>query len=221
MICGAPLGLSNIPGVKLVSLHIRSMWETICDAWACWSGWNFGPNSEEYPLPLPSPENWNLGRSWHFNLSVSESPPPPCKLKFSQILALWLFSPRILFSFRISHTNGKLCVASYHMWRLYPARITTRFSWQRSKGLQASWPWSTSLWVKILAPTTDGKTDRCSSCYMSLCAICFAAPLVAVRLNYKFVTKSCVFTDHFNQSNFHFCDNTNGLIDFKYIILIP
>ena len=69
--------------------------------------------------------------------------------------------------------------------------------------------------------TTDGKTDRCGSCYMSLCAICFAAPLVAVRLNYKFVTKSCVFTDHFNQSNFHFCDNTNGLIYFKYIILMP
>ena len=71
------------------------------------------------------------------------------------------------------------------------------------------------------ANTTDGKTDRCGSCYMSLCAICFAAPLVAVRLNYKFVTKSCVFTDHFNQSNFHFCDNTNGLIYFKYIILMP
>ena len=33
----------------LISLHIRSMWETICDAWACWSGWNFGPNSTEYP----------------------------------------------------------------------------------------------------------------------------------------------------------------------------
>ena len=22
--------------------------------------------------------------------------------------------------------NGKVCVASYHMWRLYPTRITTR-----------------------------------------------------------------------------------------------
>ena len=74
---------------------------------------------------------------------------------------------------------------------------------------------------QALQKTTDGKTDRCGSCYMSLCAICFAAPLVAVRLNYKFVTKSCVFTDHFNQSNFHFCDNTNGLIYFKYIILMP
>ena len=42
--------------------------------------------------------------------------------------------------------------------------------------------------------TTDGITNRCGSFYMSLCASCFAAPLVAVRLNYKFVTKSCVFT---------------------------
>ena len=43
---------------------------------------------------------------------------------------------------------------------------------------------------------------------MSLCASYFAVPLVAVRLNYKSVTKLCVFHDHFNQSNFHFCDNT-------------
>ena len=33
--------------------------------------------------------------------------------------------------------------------------------------------------------TTDGITNRCGSFYMSLCASCFAAPLVAVRLNYK------------------------------------
>ena len=43
----------------------------------------------------PPPENWNLGRSWHFDFSVSEYPPPPRKLKFGQILALWLFSFRI------------------------------------------------------------------------------------------------------------------------------
>ena len=43
---------------------------------------------------------------------------------------------------------------------------------------------------------------------MSLCASYFAVPLVAVRLNYKSVTESCVFHDHFNQSNFHFYDNT-------------
>ena len=88
-----------------------------------------------------------------------------------------------------------------------------------------------NMWLRVLVSglenthaldtSTDGKTDRCGSCYMSLCAICFAVPLVAVRLNYKFVTKSCVFTDHFNQSNFHFYDKTNGLIYFKYIILMP
>ena len=58
--------------LQFISLHIRSMWETICDASASWSGWNFGPNSTvytysvEYPLPLP----------------------PQKKLKFRQILAL-------------------------------------------------------------------------------------------------------------------------------------
>ena len=44
---------------------------------------------------------------------------------------------------------------------------------------------------------------------MSLYATYFAAPLVVVRLNYKLVTKSYVFTDQFNQCNFHFCENTN------------
>ena len=52
------------------SLHIRSMWETICDAWACWSGWNFGPNSTVYPYsveyPPPPPPSPSL-----------PSPPPP------------------------------------------------------------------------------------------------------------------------------------------------
>ena len=121
------LSKSNVSGYHvwyqliIVSLHIRSMWETICDAWACWSGWNFGPNSTEYPLfwrvppstPRklkfrqilalwlssfripPPPKNWNLGRSWHFDFSVSDYPPPqPKKLKFRQILALWLSSFR-------------------------------------------------------------------------------------------------------------------------------
>ena len=107
---------------QIISLHIRSMWETICDAWACWSGWNFGPNSTEYPYSeiqfqnTPSPENENCQRSWYFDFSVSEYPPspknwnlgrswhfvtfqfqntPPRKWKLSEILALWLFSFRI------------------------------------------------------------------------------------------------------------------------------
>ena len=56
---------------------------------------------------------------------------------------------------------------------------------------------------------------------MSLCASCFAAPLEAVKLNYKSVTKSCVFTDQFNQSTFNFCDNINAFTYFRGIILMP
>ena len=67
----------------------------------------------------------------------------------------------------------------------------------------------------MLAASTDDITNRCDSFYMSLCATYFVAPLVAVRLNYKSVTKSCVFTDHFNQSNLHFCDDTNAFIYFR------
>ena len=68
-------------GCGLISLHIRSMWETICDAWACWSGWKFGPNSTEYPYSeiqnTPPPENWNLARSWHFVIFQFQNTPPP------------------------------------------------------------------------------------------------------------------------------------------------
>ena len=68
---------------NLFSLHIRSMWETICDAWACWSGWNFGPNSTVYPYSVeyPPPENWNLGRSWHFKTFQFQNTPPQKKIE--------------------------------------------------------------------------------------------------------------------------------------------
>ena len=74
--CNAMDWLSGLSGATisfymltspLISLHIRSMWETICDAWACWSGWNFGPNSTEDPYS-------ELG---------TEYPPPPRKLSES------------------------------------------------------------------------------------------------------------------------------------------
>ena len=66
----------------LFSLHIRSMWETICDAWACWSGWKFGANSTEYPYSViqntpPPPKieiKPDLGTLSIFNYRI---PPPP------------------------------------------------------------------------------------------------------------------------------------------------
>ena len=72
------------------------MWETICDAWACWSGWKFGPNSTEYPdSPIqntpPPPKKWKLSEIlalWLFNYRIP--PPWKLKLKFRQILGLWL-----------------------------------------------------------------------------------------------------------------------------------
>ena len=55
------------------------MWESIFDAWACWSGWNFGPNSSEYPYSVvqntPLPPKWKLSippPQW----KLSESPNP-------------------------------------------------------------------------------------------------------------------------------------------------
>ena len=65
---------------------------------------------------------------------------PPSLLKFRQILGLWVFSiteypPNFIFNYWYPPSpplpdlpNGKLCVVSYHMWRLYPTRITTRLN---------------------------------------------------------------------------------------------
>ena len=109
----------------LFSLHIRSMWETICDAQAGFctltsdskicvqilqspsvefqireppppkKNWNLGRSWHFEFLLLqstpPPPPHWNLGRSWHFEFSLLQSIPPP-KLKFRQILALWVLT---------------------------------------------------------------------------------------------------------------------------------
>ena len=106
--------------VCFISLHIRSMWETICDAQAgfCTHSSNSNifvqilqkapppPHENEklqiwddqsllWNTPPPPPENWNLAISWHFEYFQfwhPTSPPPPWKLKFSHFLALWVFS---------------------------------------------------------------------------------------------------------------------------------
>ena len=36
--------------MNIISRHIRSMWETICDAVASWSGWKFGSKIPVYPI---------------------------------------------------------------------------------------------------------------------------------------------------------------------------
>ena len=84
---------------ELISLHIRSMWETICDAKASrkWQGRicaQMGQNTLFWNLVQDTPPpNWNLGRSWHFEFWLDTiSPPPPRKFKFRQILAIWVLT---------------------------------------------------------------------------------------------------------------------------------
>ena len=70
----------------LISLHIRSIWETICDAWACWSFWHLfwhqkliqnraldftSIQFETYPLICYT---WNLGRSSQWETKCIELP---------------------------------------------------------------------------------------------------------------------------------------------------
>ena len=87
--------------VSFFSLHIHSMWETICDAVASWSGWKFGSKIPVYPIlgfgpqfpPPPKKKNSNLGRSWHLEYFEFWLPriPPPLQFKIRQILALRVF----------------------------------------------------------------------------------------------------------------------------------
>ena len=98
----------------------------------------------KYSFRIPPPPQLKFRQIlalWLFSFRI-----PPPQLKFRQILALWLFSFRIhpppqkikikIFQFQNNWYQwqtmcGKLCVASYHMWRLYPARITTRWYFYR------------------------------------------------------------------------------------------
>ena len=58
-----PVSFEPWTSVSVVSLHIRSMWETICEALASWSGWKFGSKIPVYPIlgfghqPSPPAEN--------------------------------------------------------------------------------------------------------------------------------------------------------------------
>ena len=58
---------------------------------------------------------------------------------------------------------------------------------------------------------TPNITNRCSSVYMSQCVSYFAVPLVAVRLNYKSVTKSLYLLIISIKVIFIFSDNINAL----------
>ena len=95
-------GKSIITGwARLISLHTRSVWETICDALHIPVARIFGSELLESPSsskhlrnvglnPSPLPQNEDFDRSWHFGLSWSgPPPPPPPKCRFGQILAFW------------------------------------------------------------------------------------------------------------------------------------
>ena len=67
--------------------------------------------------------------------------------------------------------NGKLCVASYHMWRLYPTRITTRF-FCRNSAIWIIHPWRTyyRFFIVFLGKQTVfpwRKWQYCSNAHMN------------------------------------------------------
>ena len=68
---------TNLRVYMFVSLHIRSMWETICDAQAGFC--TYSKFLSKFARAPPS------GIS-------DQSTPPPHQLKFRQILAIWVFS---------------------------------------------------------------------------------------------------------------------------------
>ena len=126
---------------KLISLHIRSMWETIRDAWACWSGWNFGPNSGRIPpilkycFRIPPPKmkivrvqirefqntpQWKLSES--SNPRVSEYPP---KWKLSE-------SPNL----RVSENPPKMKIVRESKSESF--RIPPQWKLSRSPNLRVS-----------------------------------------------------------------------------------
>ena len=110
-------------------LHIRSMWETICDALASWSGWEFGSKIPVYPIlgfssqntAPPPPENWNLCRSLHFKTFqfwlVENTPLPlPRKLKLGRSLHFKTFQFWLVENTPRRYVETNICIP--HGYRL-------------------------------------------------------------------------------------------------------
>ena len=109
-----------------ISLHIRSMWETICDAKAyrkC--DGKFSAQNPQNTLfwnlvqNTPALENWNLGRSWHFGFDFPEHPHPHWNLGRSWHFRFWLS--------RTPPPPNLVAIAVCGDQSLYPPRIPSSF----------------------------------------------------------------------------------------------
>ena len=73
----------------IINPHIRSMWETICDALHIPVARNFGSKFLEFPTQVfqewsgVPPPNENLGRSWHFEFARFICTICTCRIQWS------------------------------------------------------------------------------------------------------------------------------------------
>ena len=143
----------------LISLHIRSMWETTVMHKEV-SGWtvNFGPNFPERPFlelktrkpPLPILENFRFRMTkvyseipphfgnFRFRMTkvYSKIPPHFGKLQIWDDQCLLQNTPPQNENCQRVQVREFQNAESYYMWRLYPTRITTR---------STQWTWYYSL----------------------------------------------------------------------------
>ena len=100
------------------------MWETICDAWACWSGWNFGPNSTEYPLfcsteYAPPPRKWQF--SWVRKSGAQNTPLPKWKTwkPYVETKAVLPGGYHLVINILDKHANRNYCLNSLNQYYIY------------------------------------------------------------------------------------------------------
>ena len=117
----------------IISLHIRSMWETICDAKASWTGWKLGSEIPVYPIlgfgpqftPNPSPplkmKIWpGLG---NLSFDFGRIPPPPSEnenLARTWHFEFWLWEntpppPRRIRMWRLISVSPKDTISLYRL----------------------------------------------------------------------------------------------------------
>ena len=161
------------PPSILISLPMRSMWETICEAMASSSGMNLCSKFFECPHssisgmlvwnhPSPSTTNENLSRSWHFEFELVWSTTPLPKMKIWAVLGTLSLSWSGL-SPSPHLTQNENLGSSWNFGQILTLWVWVSLEYPPSPHTHAKLKFGKDLALWVLTTPTDCITNRYSS----------------------------------------------------------